>query len=301
MLHSPQKASPLMAYTILIFLSLVWGSSFILIKKALIAFDPVEVACMRISISALAFTPFLIWHLKSVNWSKWKFFLLVGLTGSGIPAFMYAIAQTEISSTMSGVLNSLTPIFTLIVSFLVYKNPFNLNKVQGVTLGFLGAAMLFILGGNSSDTASNQWYGLFVVLGTFCYGFSSNIVQHNLQGIRSIVISAVSFCMIGPPAIAYLATTDVLANITTHEHGYQSFAAIVFLALAGTVMASVLFYYLVQVTDAVFGSTVAFIMPLVAILWGIFDGEIFLMTDLIGMMLILGGVYLIKKKEKIKS
>ena len=296
MQHTPQKASPLKSYSILIFLSLVWGSSFILIKKALIAFDPVEVACMRISISAIAFTPFLLWQFRNVDWKKWKYFLLVGFTGSGIPAFMYATAQTEISSTMSGVLNSLTPIWTLILSILVYKNPFNLNKLQGVILGFAGAAMLFLLGDSGGDS-SNQWYGLYVVIGTFCYGFSSNIVQHNLTGIRSLIISAVSFCLIGPPALAYLATTDFMTDITTHEYGYQSLAAITFLALIGTVMASILFYYLVQVTDAVFSSTVAFIMPLVAILWGIFDGEIFLMTDLIGMMLILGGVYLIKRKK----
>jgi len=230
MQHTPQKASPLKSYSILIFLSLVWGSSFILIKKALIAFDPVEVACMRISISAIAFTPFLLWQFRNVDWKKWKYFLLVGL-------------------------------------------------------------------GDSGGDSSNQWYGLYVVIGTFCYGFSSNIVQHNLTGIRSLIISAVSFCLIGPPALAYLATTDFMTDITTHEYGYQSLAAITFLALIGTVMASILFYYLVQVTDAVFSSTVAFIMPLVAILWGIFDGEIFLMTDLIGMMLILGGVYLIKRKK----
>ena len=296
MQHTPQKASPLKSYSILIFLSLVWGSSFILIKKALIAFDPVEVACMRISISAIAFTPFLLWQFRNVDWKKWKYFLLVGFTGSGIPAFMYATAQTEISSTMSGVLNSLTPIWTLIVSILIYQNPFNLSKLQGVILGFVGAAMLFLLGDSGGDS-SNQWYGLYVVIGTFCYGFSSNIVQHNLTGIRSLIISAVSFCLIGPPALAYLATTDFMTDITTHEYGYQSLAAITFLALIGTVMASILFYYLVQVTDAVFSSTVAFIMPLVAILWGIFDGEIFLMTDLIGMMLILGGVYLIKRKK----
>jgi len=235
--QTPQKASPLKAYSILIFLSLVWGSSFILIKKALIAFDPIEVACMRISISSIAFVPFLLWQLKNVDWSKWKYFLLVGLTGSGIPAFMYAIAQTEISSTMSGVLNSLTPIFTLIVSILVYKNPFNLSKVQGVILGFVGAAMLFVLG-ESGEVGNNQWYGLFVVVGTFCYGFSSNIVQHNLTGIRSLIISAVSFCMIGPPAMTYLFTTDIVTDITTHEYGYQSLGAIIFLALAGTVMAS---------------------------------------------------------------
>jgi len=296
MSHSPQKATLLKAYCILIFLSFVWGSSFILIKKALIAFDPVEVACLRLSISSLAFAPLLVWQFKEVDWRKWKAFLAVGLTGSGVPAFMYATAQTEISSTMSGVLNSLTPIFTLIVSILIYKNPFNPSKVQGVVLGFAGAAMLFVLG-DSGSKGSNQWYGLFVVMGTFCYGFSSNIVQHNLQGIRSLVISAVSFCLLGPPALAYLFTTDVIRDITTHEYGYQSLAAITFLALVGTVMASILFYYLVQVTDAVFSSTVAFIMPLVAILWGIFDGEIFLLTDLLGMMLILGGVYLIKRKK----
>lgn len=246
--------------------------------------------------SAVAFTPLLVWQWRSIPWHKWKAFLMVGLTGSGIPAFMYAIAQTQISSTMSGVLNSLTPIFTLIVSIVIYRNPFNLSKIQGVILGFVGATMLFVLGG-ASDTAANQWYGLFVIIGTICYGFSSNIVQNDLKGERSLIISAVSFCMIGIPGIIILAYTDISTDIQTHTFGYQSLASVAFLSLAGTVLASILFYHLVQQTDAVFGSTVAFLMPVVAILWGLVDGEIFKFTDLIGMTLILGGVYLIKRKK----
>lgn len=285
------------SFAILILLSLVWGSSFIMIKKALIAFSPVEVACMRISISAIAFVPFLIWQWKSIEWRYWKYFLIVGLTGSGIPAFMYATAQTEISSTMSGVLNSLTPIFTLIVSVLIFKNPFQLSKFQGVLLGFLGAATLFMMGG---DTASkgNQWYGLFVLIGTICYGFSANVVQHNLSNVRSLIISTVSFVLIGPPAIIYLLSTDIITTISVHSHGIYSLGAVIFLSLVGTVMASILFYYLVQITDAVFSSSVAYLMPIVAIGWGLVDGEIITFLDIIGMMLILAGVYQIKRKSK---
>ena len=290
-----EKEIGLKSFLILLALSLIWGSSFILIKKALIAFNPYDLACMRIAISALAFTPFIIWNRKRIPWKDWKLFLAVGLTGSGVPAFMYFIAQTNITSTVSGLLNSLTPIWTLIIGILIFRNRIDSSKIIGVIIGFLGAAAL-ILFGKSEGTNANIWYGLFVVLGTLCYGMSGNLVKHYFQNVESMVISALSFFLIGPPALMYLIYNGTFTNLTwTTQHTY-SFAAILVLSLVGTVMATVVFYKLIQETNAVFGSSVAYLMPLVAMGWGFLDGEPIGFVVVLSLILILTGVYLIKKQ-----
>ena len=289
-----EKAIELKSIFILLGLSLVWGSSFILIKKALIAFDPIDLACMRISISSLAFLPILIMKRKEVPWKDWKLFLAVGLTGSGIPAFMYFIAQTNINSTASGLLNSLTPIWTLIIGIIIFKNRLDVSKILGVTIGFLGAAMLIVFGKSEGEN-TNLWFGLFVVFGTLCYGVSGNLVKHYFQNVKSLIISATSFFMIGPPAIAYLMYNGTFTHITwTPQHTY-SLVAIFLLSLVGTVLASIIFYKLIQDTTAVVGSSVAYIMPLVAMGWGFIDGEPVGLLVILSMILILTGVYLIKK------
>jgi drug/metabolite transporter (DMT)-like permease len=133
-------------FVILGVLSLVWGSSFILIKKALIAFHPFDLACMRLGVSAIAFTPVIIYHRKRIPWKRWKLFLTIGLTGSGIPAFMYFLAQTNINSMVSGLLNSLTPIWTLIIGIIIFKNQMDKFKTIGVAIGFIGADQMLIFG-----------------------------------------------------------------------------------------------------------------------------------------------------------
>jgi len=291
-----EKPIELKSIFILLALSVVWGSSFILIKKALIAFDPVELACMRISISALAFTPIILLRRKKIPWQDWKLFMAVGLTGSGIPAFMYFIAQTNINSTVSGLLNSLTPIWTLIIGVIIFKNKNNFSKSIGVLIGFIGAAVL-ILFGKSDGANTNLWFGLFVVFGTLCYGMSGNLVKHYFQNVDSIIISATSFFLIGPPAIAYLLYNGSLTNIEWTQEQIYSVGAILLLSLIGTVLATIIFYKLIQDTNAVFGSSVAYIMPLVAMGWGFFDGEPIGLVIILSMMLILTGVYLIKKQN----
>lgn len=289
-----EKPIELRSYFILFVLSLVWGSSFILIKKALIAFEPDDLACMRIAISALAFTPILILKRKKIPWKDWKLFLAVGLTGSGIPAFMYFIAQTNINSTVSGLLNSLTPIWTLIIGIIVFKNRMDMSKIAGVIIGFVGASLL-ILVGESEGSNANLWYGLFVVLGTLCYGMSGNLVKHYFQNVDSLIISATSFFLIGVPALIYLLFNGSLTSITwTSDHTY-SFGAVLILSLFGTVLATIAFYKLIQETTAVFGSSVAYLMPLVAMGWGFLDGEPIGLVIVLSMLLILGGVYLIRK------
>ncbi len=289
-----EKPIELKSFFILLALSLVWGSSFILIKKALIAFEPIDLACMRIAISALAFTPIILLKRKRIPWKNWKLFMTVGMTGSGIPAFMYFIAQTNINSTVSGLLNSLTPIWTLIIGIIIFKNRMDASKTLGVLIGFLGAALLILLG-ESQGANTNLWFGLFVVFGTLCYGMSGNLVKHYFQNVDSIIISATSFILIGPPAIVYLLYSGALTNIAwTHEQTY-SFGAVLILSLVGTVLATIVFYKLIQDTTAVFGSSVAYLMPLVAMGWGFLDGEPIGFVIILSMILILAGVYLIKK------
>jgi drug/metabolite transporter (DMT)-like permease len=291
-----EKPIELKSFFILLVLSLVWGSSFILIKKALIAFDPFELACMRISISAIAFAPILYLQRKKIPWKDWKLFMAVGLTGSGIPAFMYFIAQTSINSTVSGLLNSLTPIWTLIIGIIIFRNKNDTSKTIGVIIGFLGAALLLLFGKSEGEN-TNLWFGLFVVLGTLCYGISGNMVKHYFQNVKSIIISATSFCLIGPPAIAYLVYKGTLVHIEWNETQIYSFGAILILSLVGTVLATIIFYKLIQDTNAVFGSSVAYIMPLVAMAWGFVDGEPIGLVVILSMVLILTGVYLIKKQN----
>jgi drug/metabolite transporter (DMT)-like permease len=284
------------AFLVLALLSIVWGSSFILIKKALIAFDPLVLGALRVSVSSIAFFPFIIYYRKQIPWKLWKVFAVVGLTGSGIPSFMYAIAQTEVDSSVSGLLNSLSPIFALIIGALFFKVSLNAGKVSGVVLGFLGASLLMVAG-SSIQIGGNPWYGLFIVVGTLCYGTSVNVVKEYFQDIRSILVSAASFFMIGPPAIGYLFFTDFGEVMMTHEHAWYSLGAVLLLSLVGTVISTIIFYRLVQMSNAIFASSVAFTIPIIALFWGWVDGENLGVYHFLGMGMILMGVVLIRKNQ----
>lgn len=284
-------------YTAIVFIALaiVWGSSFILIKKAIIAFSPLEVAALRISLSAMAFLPFLIKFWSNIDWSKWKYFLLVGLTGSGIPAFLYPIGQTEISSSIAGILNSCTPIFTFLLGILLFRSKFVGLKFVGIIIGIIGAGVLIFYGKDPTDIGGNPLYTLFIIGGTICYGLNINIVKSIFQNIDPLKLSAVSFSMIGPPALLFLLVNGSFSNIDYSPELIQSAGAIVFLSIFGTVISTVLFFKLVQGTSAVFASSVAYIIPIVALFWGFLDGESIGLVHLLGMGLILTGVYLIRK------
>lgn len=281
------------SWAMLIFLTLVWGCSFILIKKSLVAFTPVQLACLRIGISAFAFSPIVWYHRKEINWSRWLKFLAVGLTGSGIPAFLFFFAQTRISSSVAGLLNSLTPIWTLLIGIFIFNATLTRNKLAGVILGFLGAAMLILLG-KENGLNSNPVFGIFVVIATVCYASSVNMVQAFFSGTKPIIISAMSFFLIGLPAWVYLAFSGVWHTLATDSLAWQSLGAVTALSLLGTVLASIVFYNLVQRTNAVFASTVTYLMPIVALMWGIVDGEAVTAVHFLGLVTILAGVYITK-------
>ena len=291
----------LKSWIILIALSIIWGSSFILIKKGLEVYVPTQVACLRLGISAITFLPFLIMRWSKVDWKKWKPLLVIGLCGSGIPSFMFSIAQTEVSSSVAGILNSLTPLFTLVLGVLIFGSKGTMMKYIAVVIGLVGASVLILMG-KKSGIDGNVWYGLLIVIASMCYGISSNTVGTYLQDMRSMTISSVAFTAVGLPALIYLFTaTDFLQTLAHQPGAWTALGYIALLAIFGTVIATVFFFMLVQWTSALFSSMVTYLIPIVAVMWGVLDGEIISIYHFLGMGLILSGIYLSRQRKSKKE
>lgn len=286
-----QLSPQVVAWILLLLLALTWGSSYILIKRGLMSFTAPQLACLRVTLSALAFLPTFVWRIHKIDWSKWKGLLLIGITGNLLPAFLFANAQTQISSSLAGLLSSLTPLFTLLLGILLFKRPYVWTKTIGILVGLLGAALLVFFAQQGAVTG-NPFYALFCVLATMCYAISSNTVQSYFNDMNPLTLSAASFIFVGLPALGYLISTDVIHTLQTVDTAWASLGYIAILSIFGTVLASIFFYQLVQMTDAVFASTVSYMVPVVALGWGIVDGEPINLFYLLGLGLILSGVYL---------
>ncbi len=280
---------------ILAALSLIWGGSFFFIKKSLLAFDSSQVAALRMGITMLCFIPVGYTHLKKIKSKKVYFHIfLMAMFGNAIPSFLFPIAQTQIDSSLAGILNASTPIFVLIVGFLVFKVETPRHKILGVLVGLIGA-LLLILYGQDHKTGTNNWYGLYALLATFCYGMSANIIKEYLQNISPLTSTTIAFMLIGPISWAYIFSTDFLTIMNTHPQAMTSLGSVSFLAIFGTGIASLIYVRLIQITDAVFSSLVSYIIPIVALTFGAIDGEIITLWHALGIILIFFGVHLARK------
>lgn len=286
------------SWSILIVLALVWGSSYILMKKALVVFEPMELAGLRILISSLFFLPFFIKNFKKIVWQNWKYYLIVGLLGSGFPALLFAFAQTKLNSSLTGILSSLTPLFTLITGILFFSKSINRNQVIGVIVGLSGALLLMALGNEQAQfDLQTLGFTALVVLACLFYALSSNTVGSKLPNKSSFDISTSAFTFLLPLGIAILCNEQVWIPLK-QSNGLEGLAYVGVLSLGGTVAASVLFFHLVQIRDAVFASMVSYLIPIVALMWGFLDGEKISLIHAAGMTLILFGVFLTRKKKK---
>ncbi len=288
-----RQNSKLIAYSTLIFLSLLWGFAFFFIKKGLVAFSWDEVAALRITLAMIAFFPVTIQAFKAVNRSQYKYAFYFALLGNGIPAFLFPLAQTQISSSLAGILNSITPLLTFAFGVLFFGVVFVLRKFWGILIGLVGAVLLILNGSDWSGSAGNQWFGLFAVVASFSYGFSSNIIKKYLQDIPSHHTSAIAFTLLGPWGLAYLLFgTDFLHTMQTHESAWMSFSSVAYLGFISTALCTIIFIKLIQMTSALFSASVAYIIPITAVAVGFFDGEVITLWHFIGMGLILSGIYL---------
>lgn len=282
------------AWGILAFLSLIWGTSYVLIKWGLIYFPPVQVASIRLGVSALAFSPILVRELRKIKRQQLPLLLFVGLMGTGLPAFLFPAAQQEVNSSLAGILNSLTPLFTLLLGLLFFNSRFTWSKTLGIVIGLAGAICLFAFG--EQVGLGGKWaYGLLIVLACLCYATSTNLVGFRLEGLSALTISAVSFSLVGIPVLLYLFLgTDFISTLQQSPEAWKGIGYITVLALFSTVLAGIIFFQLIQWTSPVFGSTVSYLVPVVAMSWGALDGEAISIIHFIGMGLILSGVYLSK-------
>lgn len=280
-------------FIVLGILGFVWGSSFILIKKSLLSFSPLQVGSLRILIASMVLLPFAIKNLKWLNKRNWYYFTLTGLLGNGIPAILFSVAQTKVSSSITGFTNSLTPLFTLIVGILVFNQGTGLRKIIGILVGLLGAALL-ILSGNNTQKEFDLSYGLLAVLGSLCYGFSVNIIKNKLQHIDPIAVTSIAFLFLILPTGLIFFISDWTLPISKPLFT-QSALSIITLSVIGTSAAVLVFNMLIKHTTAVYASSTTYIVPVFALMWGIFDHESFNLWQLSGIGLILSGVYLSSK------
>lgn len=287
----------LKAWITLGFLSIIWGTSFILIKRSLEVFSPQHVAVLRVGIAGLGFAPFFIYHFKNLDWSRWYFYIVVAITGSAIPAFLFATAQTNIGSGMAGVLNSTTPIFTLIVGFIMFGIAATRRQVLGILIGFIGTVILIYLDAGGDGIRGQLVYALMIIGGALCYGFNTNYIKYQFQNVPSIHISSFAFTMLGIPFLFAIPFTDIPYQIMNVEGGWEAFGYIVLLSMLSTVLALLFFYQLLQDTSAVFASSVTYLIPIVALIWGVLDGEKIGVGHMICLIIIVSGVYLTRAQK----
>ena len=290
----------IISWIILLALMITWGSSFILIKRGLEVYSDVEVGALRICITFIVFIPF-INRFSKIKANQWKYLAVVGIVGSGAPAFLFAKAQTGIDSNLAGILNSLTPLFTLIISISLFRVKSRMINILGVIIGLIGAVGLIFVSGDKGFEF-NFSFAIYVIIAAICYAISVNFVKNYLQDIDSLTITAFSFLIIGLPVLIYLIFfTDFTNHLVSNNRALEGLGYISILAIVGTGIALTAFNYLVKITNAVFASSVTYLVPIVAIIWGKIDGEKFKLIYIIWIVLILFGVFLVNKKKKKKN
>ena len=284
------------SWLILFTLVLVWGSSFILIKKSLLYFSALEVGLLRIVIAFLFLLPLALKKIALVNRRQKYYLVISGVVGSLIPSCLFAFAQSGIDSALAGSLNSLTPLFTLLLGLLFFGLQTRWYNITGVFIGLVGALGLIYVSGNNGFVF-NFKYAFLVIVATVCYAFNVNFIKSFLKNLDSITITALTFYFIGFPALLFLLFFSDVANKLIHQKevwtglGYLSILSIV-----GTGLALIIFNKLIKITSPVFASSVTYLIPVVAIIWGIVDGEVFKPGYILWFLLILFGVFLVNAK-----
>lgn len=291
---SDLSSEKLFRWGVLLFLAFIWGSSFILMKIGLVSIPFEELGALRMFIAFLALMPFGIAAWMKIEKKYWKYLLIVGVCGNGAPAFLFAFAQSYISSSLAGMLNSLVPLFTLVVGLLIFKITPKKIHIFGVLIGLISA--FFLLYRPGMDFNSGSLYGLYIVLATLCYSFSVNTIKKYLNDLRSSVITSTALLFIGPLCGIYLFFfTDFTSRLSMDEVFLKSFLAIAVLSVFGTGLAIIIFNMLIKRVSALYASSVTYLIPVFAIMWGMIDGETIEVFQIIGMFGILTGIYLINR------
>jgi drug/metabolite transporter (DMT)-like permease len=292
----PQKR-PLLAWLLLCSLALVWGSSFILIKRSLGGFPPEQVAGGRLVFALLFFSPFLARQSRQADIRlavkhRWVPLLASAIIGFVIPAFLFAEAGAHLNSSLSGALNSLSPLFTLILGAAFFRQVLKIRQVLGIMLGLVGSLLLVFFSATGSFQINA--YALLVVLATVCYGLNTNLIGRYLSHLPALVSTAWLFAFAGPIALLTLLPTDFFTRVIDHQNGW-ALSALITLGVLGSGMMSIFFNRVMQLSSPLFAASVTYLIPIVALGWGVLDGETIYGVQFAGMGICLLGIWLINK------
>ena len=282
--------------SIFVILTLIWGTSFILIKQGLKVFSPDEVGALRVAAASLFLLPAALFRLKELHTHHvWKLFAS-GMMGIFIPAFLFATAQTRMDSSVAGIINTLTPIFTMLIGAVIFRQRFKAFAIVGILLGFSGTVLLSLSRSGGTITGFNA-FALLIVVACFFYGSNLNFVKFKIPDLGALTITSISVMLIGPLAFIYLfGFTDFTQKLATHEGAWRAFGFVVLLGFMSTAVATILFNRLVKISSPLFASSVTYVMPIVAVMWGLLDQEKLMLGHFVGMAAIIGGVYLANRK-----
>jgi drug/metabolite transporter (DMT)-like permease len=280
----------------LIVLALIWGSSFILMKKSLVGLTPIQVGALRIIITSFFLFVVGFKSLKQIKKEHYKPIITTALLGTFIPVFLFAYAINDIDSAIASILNSLTPLNTLIVGGLFFGFTFNKFQKAGVLIGFLGTIVL-ILSSAQINSDQNYYYALLPVLASIGYAVNVNILKKALKNVSALSIATGNFVIMFIPALIILYFTNFFSTYDiSNSHTNRSLIYLVLLSLFGTAIAKTLYNKLVQISSPVYSASVTYLIPIIAVMWGVLDGEKFFVSQLIASLFIFLGVYLSSKK-----
>lgn len=291
--------SNLKSWLLLVLLACIWGSSFILMKKGMFneqheaIFSSAQVGAMRMLIAGLVLLPFSVQVLRQLKDRKdLLYFSIVGVCGNFIPAFLFTYAETHISSGLAGIMNSFTPIFTLLVGFLFFANKITRFQVMGTIIGFGGITVLVFTGGDVSADSKELLPSLAIVLATLLYGISLNTIKFKLAAYKPIHVAAGGFGLVFIPSIIGFFAFDTLSVFSHNRDAMNGFVAIAILAVVGTAFAVFLFNGIIQSSSALFASSVTYLIPIVAVIIGTYFQESITKTQVFSMFIVIFGVLL---------
>lgn len=278
----------------LILLAIVWGSSFFLIKRGLVGLTPFQLGSLRIIFAALFLLIIGFKTLPNIPQGKWKYIIITSLFGTFIPAFLFSIAETQMDSSISAILNSLTPLNTLILGILAFGLNFKRSQISGVIIGLVGS-MLLIFNGALHHPEQNYFYAVLIIIASICYAINVNLVKKYLSDLSPLTISTGNFVVLLAPACLILYFSG-FSEIAVLEKTQNSILYILILGIVGTGVANIIFFRLIQISSPIFATSVTYLIPIVAFFWGLLDNEMLTNIQFLGALIILVGVYLANKK-----
>lgn len=266
-------------------------------KKALLGVTPIQLGALRMIFTAVFLLSIAPKSLKKIQKKHYKYIVYTALAGTFIPGFLFAFAITSIDSSIVSILNSLTPFNTLIFGAIIFGFSFKRMQLVGILIGLVGTLIL-ILKGAALNPNQNYWYALLIIVASFGYALNANMVKKYLYDLNALSIVTGNFLLLIIPAIIVLSCTDFFTTFSFKDKVLmQSLGYLAILSVVGTGIAKTIYNKLVHISDPVFSSSVTYLIPIVAIFWGMLDGEKLSMLQIVAGVIILLGVYLVNKKK----